>query len=85
MALRATFSVRFGVPGSHQSSVLWGGLASTGGYMSGTLSGADGRSPKDFHGLLTQPSPSLVGEAYLRGEGWVEGWPTTCYPEGVAL
>ena len=45
----------------------------TGGYLSGTLAGADGRSPKGFHGLLTQPSPSLVGEAYLRGEGWVEG------------
>ena len=42
-------------------------------------------SPKGFHGLITQPSPSLVGEAYLRGEGWEELTTVTSYPEGVAL
>ena len=38
--------VGFGVPGSLQSSAL---RASTGGYLSGTLSGAGGRSPKGLH------------------------------------
>ena len=44
------------------------------------------RSPKGFHGLLTQPSPSVDRRSLPKGgEGWEEGQGIINYPEGVAL